>query len=165
MLNNKNHSFAVALPTKNEDPNNFYKTGLVEEILKVRNQYPGFTVAGIDDPVVKRGIEHASHGNLLTIGTAKTHDVEWVERPNYAREKGYAPVLDIRKDWSKIVARLKKYAEEHHGATEVTLSGGRRAIIHRDFIKIGYKLYTYADFAAVTGLTPADIKTLYFNLK
>lgn len=164
MLNNK-LSFVVELPTKNEDPRNFYKRGLLEEVLKIRNEYPGFTVAGIDAPDVKRGVEHASHGNLLTVGTAKTHDVEWVERPNYAREKGYNPVLDIRKDWKEITTKLKAYAEDKYGATEVTLSGGRRAIIHRDYIKIGYKLYSYAEFAEVYGLTPADIKTLYFNLK
>ena len=166
MTNNKTKfAFVVELPSADRDPQNFYKRGFVEELLKTRAQYPTFTIAGIDAPDVRRGIEFASNGNLLTVGTAKTHDAEWVERPNFAREKGYEPVFDLVKDWKKVTDRLKKYAEEVHGNTIVDLSGGRKAIIHRDFIKIGYKCYSYAEFGGMFGLTPNDIKTIYFNLK
>ena len=172
MLNTKKLSFVVTLPNKADDPNNFYKEGLVKEIMKIRENYPGFTVAGIDRPDVRRGIEFASNNHAITIGTAKKHDVEWVERPNYMREKGYAPIFDIRKDWTKVVNRLKAYAEEHYGATTVNLSAGREAIIHRNFVKIGYKVYSYNELRglALVGplavhLTPADIRALYFNLK
>jgi len=161
MSNTKELSFAIELPTTTADPKNFYKKGLMKVITDIRKDYPGFTVAGIDAPVVKRGIEFASNGNLITVGTAKTHDVEWVERTNYARSKGYNPVLDVITDWDKIVARMTAYAELHHGAKEVNLGGGRVAIIHRNFVKIGYKCYNYRTVAAAEGLTVKDIEAIY----
>ena len=58
--NMKPGAFVVEIPSANRDPHNFYKRELFNEILKVRRDYPGFKVAGIDDPSVKRGIEHAT---------------------------------------------------------------------------------------------------------
>jgi len=161
----KKNSFAVVLPSKSEDPQNFYKKGFIEEVLKVRRDYPGLTVAGIDNPDVRRGIEYATNDHLMTVGTAKHHDINWVERANYAREKGYKPVYNLIENWNEVVADLKKYAETHYGSTTVRLSGGRVAIIHRDFIKVGYKCYPYATFGAALGLTPGDVKDLYNNLR
>ena len=169
-MNTKKLSFAFELPTTDIDPNNFYKKGILEEILKIRKEYPGFTVSGVDRPDVKRGVDYASNSNLITVGTSKTHDIEWVERPNYAREKGYAPILDIRKDWNKIVTRLRAYAEEHHGTKTVGLSSGVTAIVHRNYVQIGYDLISYSDYASrVLGvkvkLSPEDVKKLYHALK
>ena len=101
--------FAVELPTLANDPRGFYKKGLVDIIL---NRYKNLTVAGIDNPDVKRGIEYAGPGNLITFGTAKNHDVNWVARPDYAREKGYKPVYDLIKDWNTIVSKISAFSAE-----------------------------------------------------
>ena len=101
--------FAVELPTLANDPRGFYKKGLVDILTK---RYTNLTVAGLDNPDVKRGIQYAGPGSLLTFGTAKNHDVNWVERPDYAREKGYKPVYDLIKDWSTVVSKISAFSAE-----------------------------------------------------
>ena len=83
------YNFAVELPTRAQDPSGFYKKGLIEKLTK---NYLWLTVAGLDAPhTLKngrelRGVDHAGPGSVITFGTAKNHDVNWVERPDYARE-------------------------------------------------------------------------------
>lgn len=111
-MDNK-YNFAVQLPTKSADTNGFYKKGLMDKII---NKYPWLKVAGIDEPTYTksgryiRGVDYAGPGNVITFGTAKSHDVNWVERPDYVREKGYTPVYDLVKDWNTVVSRLDAFA-------------------------------------------------------
>ena len=163
--NMKPGAFVVEIPSANRDPHNFYKRELFNEILKVRRDYPGFKVAGIDDPSVKRGIEHATNNNLITVGTAKNHDVEWVERAGFACEKGYNPVYDLISDFSTVKSKLRAYAEKNHGTKEFNLSNGSTVVIHRNFIKIGYKVVYFNEFKELMGLTPDDIRLIYNDLK
>lgn len=167
-MNNKaNNSFAVVIPNVTTDPNLFYKKELFELIKK---NYPEFTVSGQVPPAVRRGVEHASHGNLLTFGTAKTHDIEWVERPSYACEKGYVPVYDLVQDWNKITNRLEKlYKELYPG--NLRLDNGMEVEFHKNFVKVGMQRVSYdrVNILRVSKIgmifTNEDIEAMYFNLQ
>lgn len=163
-----NNSFAVVIPGRDTDPNLFYKQNLLKEIAA---KYPNFTISGKNPPVVTRGVEHAGYGNLLTFGTAKTHDIEWVERVTYACEKGYAPIYDLVKDWDKIMDRLGKLYEERY-PSRFHVSNGMEVEFFKNFVKIGYNRVDYKDLHkyGVTNLsvlfniilTKDDIAALYF---
>ena len=113
------YNFAVTLPGKEVDTRGFYKKGIVDLITK---KYPWLTAAGLDSPFYTksgkliRGIEYAGPNNLLTFGTAKNHDVNWVQRADYAREKGHAPIYDLAKDYSTVVNRLDAFAKSRKPA-------------------------------------------------
>ncbi len=159
---NTNNNFAVELSAN--DVRGFYKKGLMDRII---NNYPWLTVAGIDAPYTTpggksiTGVEYAGAGNVLTFGTAKQHDVNWVRRPDYVREKGYAPVYDIVKDWTTIVNRLDAFARDRKPAPAYRcnpcancpfakkdnstsnyfyLSDGTKVTVFDNFIKIGYTI-------------------------
>ena len=69
------------------------------------------TIAGEDFPPVHSGIvDDAGYGNLLTVGTAPKHDLEWIRRPEFACEKGYKPIYDIIEDYNEIIKNMIKYA-------------------------------------------------------
>jgi len=161
-----NNSFAVEIPSKQVDPNNFYKKELLNLIAK---KYPELTVSGKVPPMVARGVEYASHGNLLTFGTAKTHDVEWVERPSFACEKGYAPVYNLVKDWDKITNRLEKLYNELY-PRGLRLSNGMDVEFHKNFVKVGYQRVSYdrVNVLSVRSLgfylTNDDIVNMYFGI-
>ena len=87
------NSFAVVIPSKERDPQGFYKKNFVE--LLQSPKYNKLTIAGIDIPTVLRGIQHAGPDTLLTVGTAKHHDINWIERPTYACERGIEPIFDL----------------------------------------------------------------------
>ncbi len=168
-MDNNKFKFVVELPSKTVDPNGFYKKELVNQIMK---KYTNLTVAGIDAPDVKRGIQHAGPGNLITFGTAKTHDVEWVERPNYAREKGYNPVFDLVKDWTKVLDRIDAFSKEKARMKEAELRararfvtpayvsgssfyiGNDKVTVYDNFIKVGYTLVPR---------TRPVVKTVYYT--
>ena len=156
---NKN-AFAVVLPGRDQDPNGFYKSQLVN--LLTSGKYPKLTIAGFDQPDVRRGIEYAGPGNLMTFGSATNHDVNWVERPTYACEKGIAPVyVDLHTEWNQVVASLDKYYNEKYPRTiALTISDGRKVKINDGFIQIGYDVYPYATFKAVDTLTISDIRAI-----
>ena len=127
------------------------------------------TVSGKVPPRVARGVEYASHGNLLTFGTSKTHDVEWIERPSYACEKGYSPVYNLVSDWNKITDRLEKLNEERY-PSRLRLSNGMEVEFFKNFVKVGYNRVEYKDFYrtstfATILLTASDIEALYFSLQ
>lgn len=163
-----NNSFAVEIPSRDTDPNLFYKKELLALIAK---KYPNFTIAGKVPPTVRRGVEYASHGNLLTFGTSKTHDVEWVERPGFACEKGYAPILNLVKDWNKITARLEALNNERYPA-KLKLSNGTEVEFFDNFVKVGYNRVSYADVRYATPRVAAlniffsnsDIEAMYWSL-
>ncbi len=145
------YNFAVELPTKAQDPNGFYKKGLVNKLI---NQYPWLKVAGLDDPHYTksgryiRGIDYAGPESVLTFGTAKNHDVNWVERPDYVREKGYTPIYNLAKDWTKVVSRLKAFANAKkpvynrvsNSASTYFVVAGCPVEVFDNFIKIGYTI-------------------------
>ena len=171
--------FAVELPTLANDPRGFYKKGLVDIIL---NRYKNLTVAGIDNPDVKRGIEYAGPGNLITFGTAKNHDVNWVARPDYAREKGYKPVYDLIKDWNTVTAKIDMFAREkrrlqeleernryasynsYYGPVTIDLGNNVKVQVFDSFIKVGttiiprvakaetFKSYTVTEVRAIESI-------------
>lgn len=185
-MDNK-YKFAVVLPSKTQDPNGFYKRGIVD-ILK--NKYPHLTVAGLDNPDVKRGIQYAGPGNLLTFGTAKNHDVNWVERPDYAREKGYSPVYDLIKDWNTVTAKIDMFAREkrrlqelearnryasynsYYGPVTIDLGNNVKVQVFDSFIKVGttiiprvakaetFKSYTVTEVRAIESII-VTLKRLY----
>lgn len=107
------YNFAVTLPNKNLDTAGFYKKGIVDLVTK---KYPWLTAAGLDAPFFTksgkaiRGIDYAGPGSLLTFGTAKNHDVNWIERQDYARENGRTPIFDLVKDYNTVVSRLDAFA-------------------------------------------------------
>ena len=125
-MDNKNKTFAVQLPSTDMDPRGFYKKGLIDEL----NKYPWLTVAGMDDPFYTksgkfiRGINYAGPKNLITFGTAKNHDVNWIEREDFARTKGVAPVYDIIKDWSTVKGNINAFAAVRKPAPKPTTRVG-----------------------------------------
>ncbi len=147
------YKFAVELPTKAQDPSGYYKKGLVDKLV---NKYPWLKVAGIDDPYYTkngkyiRGIDYAGAGSVMTFGTAKNHDVNWVERPDYVREKGYTPIYNLVKDWNTVVNRLDAFANEkkpvyrptyNYSTSSVSYNiGGDVIEVFDNFIKIGYHI-------------------------
>jgi len=153
-----NNSFAVEIPTRDMDPNLFYKKEL---LTLITNKYPHFTVSGKVPPAINRGVEYASHGNLLTFGTAKTHDVEWVERPGYVCEKGYAPIFNLVKDWNKIVSRLDALNDELY-PKKLKLSNGMDVEFFENFVKIGYNRVAYKANSFV-GYWPSALSVLLSN--
>ena len=125
-MDNKNKTFAVQLPTADMDPRGFYKKGLIDEL----NKYPWLTVAGMDDPFYTksgnfiRGINYAGPKNLITFGTAKDHDVNWIKREDFARTRGVAPVYDIIKDWSTVKDNINTFADVRKPAPKPTTRVG-----------------------------------------
>lgn len=158
MTKNRPNSFAVELPNKAQDPNNFYKKGLMAELKK----YPWLTVDGQNPPPTASGIDEATHGNLITFGTADKHDVSWIRRPDYARERGINPIFDLVKDWNTVVDKLKTFADSKKPVT-MKLSNGCQATFHKNYVKVGYNALPYADVQVV--FTNADIVALYLSLQ
>ncbi len=160
-----NNSFVVEIPNVSTDPNFLYKKELLKHI---EANYPHMTVSGKTPPVVRRGVDQASYGNLITFGTSKTHDIEWVERPAYACEKGYAPVYNLVKDWNKITNRLAQLNDELY-PSNLNLSNGTEVEFHKNFVKVGYKRVSYNDVRFKVTLASLifsneDIEAMYFNL-
>lgn len=108
-----NDKFFVQVPTMNQDSAGYYKRALIE---KIQRQYPHLTIAGLDAPFHTpkgnyiKGVDYAPAGSLLTFGTAKHHDVNWVRNPEFAAKKGYTPVYDMIKDWENIDSKLRTFA-------------------------------------------------------
>lgn len=155
---NKN-AFGVVLP-KDHDDFTFYKSCMVN--LLTSGKYPKLTIAGLDDPEVRRGIQYASPGSVLTFGSAKNHDVNWIERETYACEKGLSPVfVDLRTQWNRVVAALDRYYNEKYPREIViSISDNRKVKINDGFIQVGYDIYPYATFKAVTTFTASDIRAI-----
>jgi len=180
-----NDKFAVVLPSAQLDNTGFYKKGLMDKII---NKYPWLTVAGLDEPSylqsgrALRGVEFAGAGNVITFGTAKSHNVNWIERADYAREKGIAPVYDLIKDWNTVVSKLDAFAIARKPApayrntcygcsgcsyynSQPTGSkfyvGGQLVEVFDGFIKIGYNIIPRtASVSSFYGFTPAQLRTV-----
>lgn len=116
-------NFFVQIPTSNIDSANYYKRALIE---KIQKQHPHLTIAGLDRPFYTdkgnyiKGVDYAPAGSLITFGTAKYHDVNWVKNPEYAAKKGYAPVYDLLNDWNTIDQKLRTFANNRKPIQKTT---------------------------------------------
>ena len=149
-----NDKFFVALPSYATDNTGFYKQAILD---KVRKEYPWITVAGLSDPYRTpkgnyiNGVQNAGPGNLLTFGTGKFHDVNWVRRPEYATERGYEPIIDPVKNWNTLVNKLHTFAMNRKPSYTYASSntyalgndryviGGNKVTITDDFVYVGAK--------------------------
>lgn len=156
MTKNTQNSFAVLLPSSTSTTSAFYKKGLLDELKK----YPWLTVDGQNPPPTRSGIDEAGPGNLITFGTADKHDVSWIRRPDYARERGIDPIYDLVKDWNTVVGKLKAFADSKKPKS-VTLSNGATATFHKNYVKVGYNAYPYANVQIV--LSNADVAEMFLG--
>lgn len=177
-----NNNFFVQLPTSANDPRGFYKKGLIDAI----NRYPWLKVAGLDAPFTTkngneiRGIQFAGPENLITFGSAKSHDVNWVKRPDYAREKGYHPVYDIIKDWTTVMGKLDKFANERkprpryqevylQGAGDTFYVNGQKVEVYDNYIKIGLNIIprnlTTTAYYSMPSIQQEIVRTVIVRLK
>lgn len=166
MFTNANDKFIVKLPTATQDNIGFYKQGLIN---KIQRDYPWLTIAGLDDPFYTpkgnriNGVEYAGADNVLTFGTAKFHDVNWVKRADYAREKGYNPVYDLVKDWNTVTGKLHTFAMNRkpqtcYGNTYVVnrntaVVNNVPVTVDNDFVYIANRVYPRT-------MTPAYVTSL-----
>ncbi len=138
---NKKLSFVVDMTkpvsnnfAENEGTFDYYKRALVRNVKKL-----GLTISGEDRPEIRRGVDQAGFGNVLTVGTSRTHDMEWIERMDYVCEKGYTPVLNLIKDWDLISRKLVEYYKDKY---QMDLKYGSTVSFHDGFVKIGTELVT-----------------------
>jgi len=171
-------TFAVQLPTIAQDKNGYYKSQFVKNIT---TKYPWLTIAGMDAPFTLksgrelRGIEYAGPTELLTFGTAKNHDINWVKDPNYACGKGYNPVYNLLKDWNKIESELAAFAAARKPAPKYVTretgssfyTGGQKVEVFDNFFKIGLNIIprTKANSNVYTSAQLETIKTLVITIK
>jgi len=134
----KNLSFVIDMTKAvNDRTAKFYKERVIENADNL-----GLTIAGLDYPPVRSGISQATYGNLLTVGTAPNHDMEWVRRPEFACEKGYKPVLDIIEDYNKIIEKMVRYAEAKN---VLRIRSGAKVTFHDGFVKVGTEIITFEE--------------------
>lgn len=152
-----NDKFFVELPSYSNDNTGFYKRTLIN---KIQKDYPWLTLAGLDDPYYTNkgnkinGVQDAGPGNIMTFGTAKYHDVNWVRRATYATEKGYVPILNPVTNWNTVANKLHTFAmnrkprivERYNTASDFRSLGNDRFVIagHNititdDFVYVGAK--------------------------
>lgn len=131
----------IGSTVENERTYKFYAEQLKKTVREM-----GLTIAGEDFPPVTSGYDLADFGNLLTIGTARNHDVNWVRRPTYACEKGYKPVLNLIEDWNLIQKKLAEYYADKY---ELRLRSGAKVSFHDGFVKIGTEIITYDELFKV----------------
>lgn len=167
-----NDKFIVQLPTAAQDTTGFYKR---EFLGAVQKKYPWLTIAGLDAPFttpkgnVINGVQYAGAGNLITVGTARQHDVNWVKRAAFACEKGYNPVYDLVKDWNTVMGKLETYAmnrkpaPRYYGNTYVVNRNTAvvrdvRVTVTNDFIYINNEAYPRTLTAAYYASLPVSTR-------
>ena len=171
-------TFVVQLPSIAQDKNYYYKKTFVKNII---TKYPWLTIAGIDAPFTLksgrelRGIDHAGAEHLLTFGTAKNHDINWVQNANYACGRGYNPVYNLLTDWNKIESELAAFAAARKPAPKYVTretgssfyAGGQKVEVYDNFFKIGYNIIprTKANSNVYTASQLETIKTLVITIK
>lgn len=160
-----NKNFAVLLPSREFDATGFYKKGLIDAVL---NKYPWLKVAGVDEPSFTkqgkyiRGVDYAGPGNLITFGSAKYHDVNWIERPDFARSKGRGPIYDLAKQYDKVMEKLEDFAMSRKPWYYVTKKAKNYGDleVYDNFIRIGYDVYPRTFANAVKYYTPKQLDTV-----
>ncbi len=115
----------------------FYRDRIAEAAEKL-----GLTISGRNYPPIRRGISHCSKGNLMTVGSAITHDVEWIERLGYAAEKGIEMVFDGVKEYDVILDKMSEYAEKKYG---YRLRTGSKVTFHKGFVKVDHVIIPNSD--------------------
>jgi hypothetical protein len=139
----KNTPLSFVINTK-ASVNNTTMKFYVEGIL-TRARLAGLTITGEDYPAVRRGIECLRLGGLLTIGTSGTHDVDFIERSDFARERGLKPVYDLIDDYKAIIAKLDAFIESKMlrtlNGTPIEFCAG--------FVRVGREIIPNDVFAAM----------------
>ena len=138
-----NDAFSVKIPSKNSDPYGLYKRELVDNIL----DHPWLSVAGLDEPEVRKGIQYAGPGDYITFGVSKNHDVSWSHTP-YIGVPEYRLNHDLRLVNEKLNSFANKrksfntntYSYEYSSTPTIYLSSGDKIQVFTNFIKIGYNI-------------------------
>jgi hypothetical protein len=116
------------------------KTPYVRELVR-QAQELGLTVSGDGTAPVKGGdIREVAKGGLITVGTSKNFDVNWIKRDGYFTSKKIAPVYDIVKDWNKIEKAMKQFADQKKS---VNLNDGTTVRFHSRFMVVDGKVIPY----------------------
>lgn len=140
MTKNTKNSFVVVMNNPGSRTDEFYKKQLLKDARAL-----GLTIAGEDYPPVRSGIDMATTGNAITVGTSDHFDMDWIRRPGYICERGLKPIYNIVEDWNTIQSKLNTYAEEKYG---MRLANGKRVTFYKGFVKVGTDII-YNDEVAV----------------
>jgi len=139
----KNNPFSFVVNTRTsvtEKTMKFYVEGIL-----TRARMAGLSITGIDYPAVRRGIECLTLGGILTVGTSGTHDIDFIARPEFARERGLKPVYNLVEDYNTIIAKLDAFIEYKMlrtlSGTPIELCAG--------FVRIGREIIPNDVFAAM----------------
>lgn len=167
------NKFAVQLPK-----DRIYKQALMATLTE---KYPWITVAGLDAPFTTntgrniRGVQYAGYGDYLTVGTAKSHDVNWTSDLSYIKAPGIVPVFDLKRDFNTVMrnfailaeARKPKYPTRTN--SNLIFVGGKAVEIYDNFIKVGNTIVPrFADestFARYTTIELKRIETAVISIK
>ena len=117
----------------------FYKDQLIKNA-----KAAGLTVA--EYPYVRRGIDEAGAGNVLSFFTSDKFDMDWGQRPQFYCERGIKPVYDLVDDWNEVNAALVKGADVKYG---LRTKDGAKITVHKDFIKVGHHVVTNETLAEI----------------
>jgi len=123
---NNYYNFTVTLPTKKQDRFGLKKTAFVETIIE---GCPWLTVAGTDAPFKNtlgksiKGIDYAPAGSVLTFGTSKTHDVNWIEDLSYLKDGYKMPNYNLMTETAGALKHLTLFALNN--AKQTTKSNDR----------------------------------------
>jgi hypothetical protein len=83
-----------------------------QEILDIA-QRKGLTVSGDGSArSTGRNIEEILPNEILTFGTSKRFDVNFISRPSYAKKNNLVPVYDVVKDYRKVIEAINEMADE-----------------------------------------------------
>ena len=171
-MDNK-YRFFVDIPSKSNDPFLFRKQAFMD---LVYNKYPNLTIAGIDEPDVRKGVQYAPAGSKLTFGITKDHDVNWSNNENITRNNPHVPVYSLEKEWDAAVNRLDLFAKEkkrneskaakyYTEDDNVYYFNGYKVQLFDAFIKIGYiivprvltvnimRRYSYTEISIIRSLS------------
>jgi hypothetical protein len=146
------NNFAIQLPSTIQDPKGYFKKAFMERVL---NNYPELTINGIDEPTYSnpkrnRGVQHATANDLITVGTAEKHDIDWVNTKPYNHIVSEVPIYDLATQYAKAVSKLDAYAKAKRQKSSSKYYGGcscsaccgcNNAVeVFDNFIKIGYDI-------------------------
>lgn len=137
--NNKNSFVIDTVSAETKGTVRFYLGELINNAQEL-----GLTISGLDRPPVLNGIDQATLGNLITIGTSGTHDMDWIRRRQFAAERGLKPILNLVEDWAEIQERLALYAVEKKSFVTRT---GDKVTFHKGFVKVGNTIITNEEVA------------------
>lgn len=142
MTKNRTNSFVIdTISASNGNTVRFYLGELIENA-----KAKGLTISGLDWPPVMSGIDMATLGSLITVGTSDKFDMDWIRRRGFACERGLKPVLNLVDDWAEIQEKLALYAVEKKA---FTTRCGDKVTFHKGFVKVGKTIITDAELSKI----------------